>query len=148
MRDALRTAGHVVIVLDDAHLISSPTLSGLIALHEICGVFEPLSIALVGLPALLRHMDREPLLYPLRARTARLTTPGVDIRGYITDRVRRAGGDMDAIFTRDGLAHLALPGAGVPVDIAHRVAAVMDAAADVREKVSAPVVRHIEKEAA
>ena len=145
----LSTKGHVVLVLDDAHLISSSTLSGLRALHEICGVLTPpLSIALVGLPALSRRMEAEVPLHALRARTAGVAAPHVNVEAYITHKIEQAGGVVDNIFTRDGLHHFALTGVGVPLEIEQRAQAAMEAAADVREKVSAPVVRHVEKEAA
>ncbi|MDE2701294.1 MAG: AAA family ATPase, partial [Gemmatimonadota bacterium] len=138
-----------VLILDDAHLLPSETIQSLHALHGICGAFSsPLSIALIGQSQLLRRMDTEIPLREVYDRAQILHTPPVNIRAYIAHKITQAGGDIGDVFTSDGLSHIARPGAAIPLEIERATRNAMEAASDVGEKVSTPVIRHIQKEAA
>ena len=134
-----------ILLLDDAHEVPTQTFRDLKRVHEICGSFQrPLSIVLSGQPTLLRRLQSEVPLREICARIETIEMPAIDAGKYLSWKIRRAGGDIGAIFEAGSIEAIAShPDSAAPLGAQRLAGECMDTAAAVCEQVSPEIVSHV-----
>ena len=123
--------------VDDAHELPAQTIRDLKRVYEICGAFSrPMSIILSGQEVLARRMVSEVALRDVSARTEVVEMPEVDIRGYLSWKIQRAGGDVGRIFSPCAMDALRTPDLpATPIRIDRMASRAMMLAAGIGEQV-------------
>jgi type II secretory pathway predicted ATPase ExeA len=110
---------HIILIIDEAHLLDGPQLEAVrMMTNSDMDSFSPLSIILVGQPALRRRLrvgDMAALDQRIQLR-CHLPTPTMDqteTKGYITSHISLAG-RTDTLFSDDAITQIHHHARGVP----------------------------------
>jgi general secretion pathway protein A len=118
LRRAYKAGTSVVLLIDEAHNMPEETLEGLrLVSNPDASLEETLQIVFIGQPVFwetIGHYDLRQLKQRIGKTITLSPLTSAESRGYITLRIERAGGQVNAVFTRGALDKIIHQAGGNP----------------------------------